>query len=85
MESRSAALSLYRTLLKMARKFSNYNFRSHAIRKIKHDFRMNQSLSDNVQIAHKLQDGSRQLEVLRRQTLLYQLYPEEASVMENRT
>ncbi len=46
---------------------------------------MNQSLSDNVQIAHKLQDGSRQLEVLRRQTLLYQLYPEEASVMENRT
>jgi hypothetical protein len=75
-------LGLYRTLLKEARKFNNYNFRNHAIRKTKWEFKHNKNLSDVKKIQDKYIYGKQQLDILKRQVILGQLYPEGQSIME---
>lgn len=74
--------SLYHSLLKEANKFTNYNFRNHAIRKIKWDFQKDLTITDEKIIQERLEQGHKQLESLKRQVTLSQLYPEGPSVMD---
>ena len=80
--SRIEFLSLYRGLLKQANLFDNYNFKNHAVRRIKYEFKSNVTLSDN-QLKEKFDFGKTELESLKRQTVISLLYPEEKSVMQN--
>lgn len=75
-------LALYRSLLKEARKFNNYNFRNHAIRKTKWEFKHNKNISDAKTQEEKYTLGRQQLDTLKRQVILGQLYPEAQSVVE---
>lgn len=45
MSTVTAPLSLFRSLLREARKVDNYNFREHAIRRVRVGFQMNRNLS----------------------------------------
>lgn len=77
-------LQLYRLFLKSAMKFSNYNFKEFAKRKVRYEFRQNQTLADKASIEQKYQYGTQQLEILRRQVLISSLYPEAPSVISQR-
>eukprot|EP00297_Palpitomonas_bilix_P023068 CAMPEP_0113869100 /NCGR_PEP_ID=MMETSP0780_2-20120614/1351_1 /TAXON_ID=652834 /ORGANISM="Palpitomonas bilix" /LENGTH=88 /DNA_ID=CAMNT_0000854245 /DNA_START=40 /DNA_END=306 /DNA_ORIENTATION=+ /assembly_acc=CAM_ASM_000599 len=75
-------LSLYKQLLRSARLFKDYNFRDYAIRRTKVGFRENAHLSDPAEIRQAYAYGFEQLGVIRRQTLISQLYYSEKNIME---
>mmetsp|Transcript_16796 Transcript_16796/g.22990 ORF Transcript_16796/g.22990 Transcript_16796/m.22990 type:complete len:84 (-) Transcript_16796:398-649(-) len=79
----STQLSLFRTLLREAKKMNDYNFRSYAVRRVKTGFNANRNLQGEEATA-AITEGVKQLEVLKRQVVLGQLYPSEHSVMESR-
>jgi len=59
----------------------DYNFRSFALRRVKAGFKANRALQGEEATAAIL-DGQKQLEMLKRQAVLGQLYPSARSVME---
>ncbi|CAO3598061.1 unnamed protein product [Absidia cylindrospora] len=71
---RTQALSLYRDLLRHGNKFSSYNFRAYAIRRSKDAFRSNQNEVDPSAIAQLLKKGESELQVVKRQAAISNLY-----------
>ncbi|KAJ9163556.1 hypothetical protein P3X46_023208 [Hevea brasiliensis] len=81
--SRAEILSLYRSLLRTARQFCDYNIREYTKRRIIDAFCENRNLSDPSTISAAFSDGKAQLEVAKRQATVYSLYaPKIKSVME---
>lgn len=81
--SRAEVLSLFRSLLRTATKFSDYNIREYAKRRAIDGFRDNRGLTDPSSIVAAFADGKSQLEVAKRQAVVYSLYaPRIKSVME---
>ncbi|XP_038894896.1 LYR motif-containing protein 4 [Benincasa hispida] len=81
--SRSEVLSLFRSLLRTARQFPDYNIREYTKRRTIDAFRENQSLSDASSISSAYAGGKAQLEVAKRQALVYSLYaPKVKSIMD---
>ncbi|KAM7279372.1 hypothetical protein ACFE04_006506 [Oxalis oulophora] len=69
--SKIEALALFRSLLRTARQFSDYNIREYA----KLDgFRANRSLTDSNTITPAYVDGKNHLEIAKRQAVVYSLY-----------
>ncbi|KAF5299558.1 hypothetical protein FQR65_LT09363 [Abscondita terminalis] len=83
MNSRQQILSLYRSLLKESNKFSSYNYRNYAVRKVRDVFRSNMKLTDNNKISELIKDGYKNLDVIKRQVLIGDLYRTEKLVIEN--
>ncbi|XAR50000.1 hypothetical protein NMG60_11004199 [Bertholletia excelsa] len=80
---RSQVLSLFRSLLRTARKFPDYNIREYTKRRAGDAFRHNRDLSDRSAIAAAFSDGKSQLEVADRQTVVYSLYtPKVKNIIE---
>ncbi|PSS07959.1 LYR motif-containing protein [Actinidia chinensis var. chinensis] len=80
---RSEVLSLFRSLLRTAREFADYNIREYTKRRTIDAFRQNRDLSDPSAVSAAFSDGKSQLEVARRQAIVYSLYaPKVKSVME---
>jgi len=77
----ASSTSLLRSLLREAGKMNDYNFRSYALRRVKGGFQKNQSLQGS-EAAAAIQVGQEQLEVLKRQAIIGNLYPSETNVME---
>lgn len=81
--SKPQVLALLRSLLRTAREFRDYNVREYTKRRALDGFRHGQGLADPSAIAAAFADGKSQLEVARRQAVVYSLYaPEVKSVME---
>ncbi len=80
--SRHDVLTLYASMIRHAKRFDDYNFRHHALRRIKYGFRQNMQRSDGISPIYS--DGLKQLDVLKRQVMLGKLYPETSSVIEAR-
>ncbi|KAK8953523.1 hypothetical protein KSP40_PGU000064 [Platanthera guangdongensis] len=81
--SRSEVMFLFRSLLRTASKFSDYNIREYVRRRTIDRFRENSCLSDSASVAAAFTDGKSQLEIARRQAIVYSLYaPKVKSVME---
>ncbi|KQK23482.1 LYR motif-containing protein 4 [Brachypodium distachyon] len=81
--SRPEVFSLFRTLLRTARQFSDYNIREYTRRRAADAFRENRALADAPAAAAAFADGKQQLEVAKRQVLVYSLYaPKAKSVAE---
>ena len=74
--------SLYRSLLRYTSKITNYNFRSHAMRRTRAGFITNRTVTgDELVSAYAF--GVQQLAIAKRQSLVSQLYPDTmASVMQ---
>ena len=79
---RSQSLSLFRSFLRTSSTYADYNFRSYALRNVRTKFEQNRSLTDSSEISNALVAGQQQLELLKRQTLISNLYPSQKSVME---
>ncbi|OIT20261.1 PREDICTED: LYR motif-containing protein 4 [Nicotiana attenuata] len=81
--SRGEVLTLFRSLLKTARQFPDYNIREYTKRRTIDAFQQNKDLSDPSKVAAAFSEGRSQLEVAKRQAIVYSLYaPKVKSVME---
>ncbi len=62
----------------------DYNFRSYALRRTRLGFEQNRSLVEGEELKGEVEEGKRQLEMLKRISQISRLYPEpQHSVMEN--
>ncbi|KAM1133864.1 hypothetical protein TB1_042375 [Malus domestica] len=76
-------LTMFRSFLRVARKFTDYNIRKYMKRQTVDNFRQNRNLSDPSAISSTFSNGKAQMEVANRQALVYSLYaPKLKSVME---
>lgn len=81
--SRGEVLSLFRSFLRTAREFSDYNIREYTKRRAIDAFRHNKDMSDPSQVSAAFAEGKSQLQVAKRQAIVYSLYsPGVKSVME---
>ncbi|KAG6045353.1 hypothetical protein E4U39_002457 [Claviceps sp. Clav50 group G5] len=74
--------SLYRQLLRQGEQFTAYNFREYAKRRTRDAFRENKSVQDARQIQDLVQKGLKELELLKRQTIIGQFYMMDRLVIE---
>ncbi|KAM4907218.1 LYR motif-containing protein 4 isoform 1-T1 [Sylvia borin] len=65
--SRAQVLQLYRALLRESQRFSGYNYRTYAIRRIRDAFRENKNVADSAKIEELLKKAKANLEVIQRQ------------------
>ncbi|KAF8985460.1 LYR motif-containing protein 4 [Entomortierella lignicola] len=79
---RTQVLSLYRSLLHHSSRFAAYNFRDYAIRRTRDAFQAAKNETDPAKIETLIHKAQQQLEVVKRQSLISQLYSGEKLVLE---
>lgn len=80
--TKARILTLYKSLLRESKKFPSYNFRMYALRKVRDSFRANVTLSNSHEISNKYLEGAKNLEIIKRQVLIGQLYSADKLVIE---
>ncbi|KAK9049721.1 hypothetical protein SSX86_024883 [Deinandra increscens subsp. villosa] len=81
--SRKEILSLFRSFLRSARTFSDYNIREYTKRRAIDAFHHNKTLSNPSSVSAAFSDGKYQLHVAKRQALVYSIYsPTVKSIMD---
>ncbi|KAI1198274.1 iron-sulfur cluster biosynthesis protein-like protein Isd11 [Nemania serpens] len=76
------ARSLYRQLFRTGNQFESYNFREYAKRRTRDAFRGNKDVEDPRQIQDLIQKGLKELQVIKRQTVVSQFYQLDRLVVE---
>ncbi|PSN60717.1 hypothetical protein BS50DRAFT_578907 [Corynespora cassiicola Philippines] len=74
--------SLYRSLLRQSGQFSAYNFREYARRRTRDSFRDNRGEADERKVQELMQKGLKELQMLKRQTVISQFYQLDRLVVE---
>ncbi|KAF2488870.1 hypothetical protein BU16DRAFT_531916 [Lophium mytilinum] len=74
--------SLYRSLLRQSRQFAAYNFREYAKRRTRDAFREHKGDAGERQIQELMQKGLKELQMLKRQTVISQFYQLDRLVVE---
>jgi len=74
--------SLYRSLLRQSSQFANYNFRTYARRRTRDAFHEHQHEQDHRQIQELVQKGLKELQVMKRQTVISQMFQLDRLVVE---
>ncbi|TLS23626.1 uncharacterized protein PpBr36_05662 [Pyricularia pennisetigena] len=75
--------SLYRQLLRQSNQFPAYNFREYARRRTRDAFRDSKDVKDAGRIEELYQQGLKDLQIMKRQTVLGQFYQHDRLVIEN--
>ncbi|KAG7213786.1 hypothetical protein KM043_003006 [Ampulex compressa] len=83
--NREAILSLYRNLIRESKKWSSYNFRTYALRKIRHEFQENKQLWEEATIKENYRKGQEALSMIKRQVTIGNLYGTRPLVIENKS
>jgi len=83
--SRTAILSLYRSLLRAGGQFSQYNFREYARRRTTDAFREHKTETDPQRIQDLVNKGIQDLQMMKRQTVISQMYNMDKLVVEVHT
>ncbi|KAI1749312.1 iron-sulfur cluster biosynthesis protein-like protein Isd11 [Xylaria castorea] len=76
------ARSLYRQLLRTGDHFQSYNFREYAKRRTRAAFRESKNVEDPRKIQDLVQKGLKDLQILKRQTVVSQFYQIDRLVVE---
>ncbi|KAK4540620.1 hypothetical protein LTR36_009050 [Oleoguttula mirabilis] len=74
--------SLYRSLLRQSSQFAAYNFREYAKRRTRDAFREHSTEADERRIQELVQKGIKELQVLKRQTVVSQFFQLDRLVVE---
>ncbi|GBG59450.1 hypothetical protein CBR_g38475 [Chara braunii] len=75
--------ALFRSFMKAGKRFASYNMREYTKRRVREGFRETQNLQDPGARAQAFAKGKKDLEVVKRQSILYSLYsPPVKSIME---
>ncbi|EIE26487.1 mitochondrial protein of LYR family [Coccomyxa subellipsoidea C-169] len=76
-------ISMYRSFLKHGAKFPNYNIREYVRRKAMEGFRAHKGETDEQTVSELVQDAKTELEVVKRQSMVYSLYArQQKSIMD---
>ncbi|KAL4635387.1 LYR motif-containing protein 4 [Arapaima gigas] len=81
--SRTQVLSLYRMLLKESSKFSSYNYRTYALRRVRDAFKDNKNVDDPTTVEQLLQKARENLAIIQRQVSIGKLYSAQRTVVED--
>ncbi|KAK0729700.1 complex 1 protein [Lasiosphaeris hirsuta] len=81
-DSAQKVLSLYRQLLRQGNQFAAYNFREYAKRRTRDAFRQNKAVEDPRRVQELMQHGLKELQMLKRQTVISQFYQQDRLVVE---
>ncbi|KAI0838101.1 hypothetical protein F5Y06DRAFT_269933 [Hypoxylon sp. FL0890] len=76
------ARSLYRQLLRQGEQFQSYNFREYAKRRTRDAFREHVNEQDPREIQSLIQKGLRELQMMKRQTVISKFYQIDRLVVE---
>ncbi|KAF3162088.1 LYR motif-containing protein 4 [Orbilia oligospora] len=74
--------SLYRSLLRTSSQFATYNFREYAKRRTRDAFREHRHETDERRVQELVQRGLKDLNLLRRQTMISSFYQLDKLVVE---
>lgn len=80
--SKTRILHVYKQLLKESQKFSDFNFRSYAVRRTQDAFREHRDESNPERIAHFLKEAEDNLAVVKRQVVVGDLYRAEKVLLD---
>lgn len=75
-------LGLYKQIIKNANRFNDYNFRQYFLRKARTEFRANKDVADAKVLDALISDAQKDLGVLKRQSIISQLYTFDKLVVE---
>ncbi|KIH87593.1 complex 1 protein (LYR family) protein [Sporothrix schenckii 1099-18] len=75
-------LSLYRQLLRQAQQFPAYNFREYALRRTRDAFRDHKAETDPRRVQLLVQQGLKDLQMMKRQSTMGQYYQTDRLVVE---
>ncbi|XP_021347081.1 LYR motif-containing protein 4B-like [Mizuhopecten yessoensis] len=81
--TRSKVIRLYKNLLKECNKFNTYNYRTYAVRRTKDAFRDYKNETDPSVIQQLITKAESNLEMVKRQVLIGQMYGEGNLVIES--
>nr|CAI5867838.1 unnamed protein product [Callosobruchus analis] len=76
-------LKLYKSLMRESQKIPDYNFRNYALRKVRDSFKANSKITDSTLINNEIQEATKNLEIIKRQAAVGQMYSAEKLVIEN--
>ncbi|XP_050740431.1 LYR motif-containing protein 4-like [Eriocheir sinensis] len=79
---RREVLSLYKALLRESEKFTSYNYREYALRRVRDGFRKARNLTDEADQKRELEVAKESLEVIKRQVVIGNLYRSPTLVIE---
>uniref|UniRef100_A0A8C2DMZ2 LYR motif containing 4 n=3 Tax=Cyprinus carpio TaxID=7962 RepID=A0A8C2DMZ2_CYPCA len=80
--SRTQVISLYRMLVKESKKFSSYNYRTYALRRVKDGFRENLHVDNPKTLDMLINQARENLAVIKRQVSIGHLYSAQRTVVE---
>lgn len=80
--TRPQVLKLYKQFVKNAKQFSDYNFREYFLRRTRSGFKENMSVRDPVKLAAAYEEAQKNLGVLKRQSVISQMYTFDKLVVE---
>lgn len=72
--SRTVVVSLYKSLLKEAKKFPDFNYRSYFVRRIRDGFRESQHFAEQAKIAEQVRYAEENLQLIKRQILIGHMF-----------
>ncbi|KAH8655064.1 hypothetical protein BGZ60DRAFT_418315 [Tricladium varicosporioides] len=81
-ETGAQARSLYRQLLRQGDQFAAYNFREYAKRRTRDSFREHKDVQDPREIQELMQKGLKELQSMKRQTVVSQFFQLDRLVVE---
>lgn len=79
---KTQVLGLYRSFLRQASQYTDYNMRSYVRRRVREDFRKYSKVS-GAEVESLWQHGKQQFGIVKRQAQISQMYPAEPSVMDH--
>ncbi|SCU78339.1 LAFA_0A06128g1_1 [Lachancea sp. 'fantastica'] len=80
--SRAQVLSLYKQIIRNANGFNNYNFKNYFLRKARTQFHNTKDLKDPETIQQAYDLATHELGVLKRQSVISQMYTFDKQVVE---
>ncbi|KAL3195397.1 hypothetical protein MRX96_015863 [Rhipicephalus microplus] len=80
--SRRQVLRLYKELMRECGQFKSYIYRSYALRRVRDAFKEHKAVQDKDEINELLDDGLKNLEIIKRQVVIGKLYRTSDLVIE---
>ncbi|VVC37806.1 Complex 1 LYR protein [Cinara cedri] len=80
--TRGEVLKIYKNMLRESGRFSFYNYRMYALRRVKDAFRQHKSIHEPSEIQLHLKEANKFLNIIKRQVIVGDLYKFEKLVIE---
>ncbi|XP_021959885.1 LYR motif-containing protein 4 [Folsomia candida] len=77
-------LHMYKAMLRESEKFSSYNYRNYALRRIRDAFKENKNLQDKEKIKEQMSKANKNLSIIKRQVIIGDIYRSDKLIIEQK-